>query len=260
MSFPAVLALSLGLILGAQSAPNPHSGSIPVTDVYPDDPVLAKLIEPLKAEIKATYGIVIAQCPAGLYRGGNGSENLLGYWLADVMRLKAEALLGVPVKFGYTNSGGIRANIRPGVVKVGDIVEVMPFENELVVAELTGAQVIELVKEGLQHRSVEPVSGVKVATGGSAEHPLLLVTWSDGSAIDPHEVVKLATSDYLLASSAALKHSRNPVLTGITMRQTLLDACTALGLQGKPLVAPGSGRMQVTPELIQALKSGKQGS
>ena len=260
MTFRSALILALGLALGAQTAPGLQPSSIAVTEAYAEDPALTKVIDPLKAQIKATYGLVIAQCPAGLVKGTSSHENELGYWIADAMRERAEKLVGVPVKFGYTNSGGIRANIRPGAVKVGDIVEVMPFENELVVAELTGAEVVAVVKEGLLHRVVEPVSGVKVATGGTPEHPTLLITWSDGSAIDPEEVVKLATSDYLLASSAALKHSRHPFTTGVTLRQVLLDVCAARASQGKPVVAPAPGRIAVTPELMQLLKSDKQGN
>lgn len=260
MRLRAALVLGLGLALGAQTAQGLHSTSIPITDLLPDDPALAKVIDPLKAEIEATFGQVIVQCPAGLFKGSAGKDNELGYWIADAMRERAALLVGAPVKFGYTNTGGIRANIRPGAVKVADIVNVMPFENELVVAELSGAEVMDVVKEGLLRRAVEPMSGVKVTTEGTVEHPTLRITWSDGSAIDPKEVVKLATSDYLLASSSVLKKSRHPFTTGVTLRQVLLDACMGLARQGKALAAPPGGRMEIAPELLRALKTEQQGN
>jgi 2',3'-cyclic-nucleotide 2'-phosphodiesterase (5'-nucleotidase family) len=255
MRFRLSLFLSLGLALGAQALPG-HKEVIPVTDKYPDDPALVKVIEPLKAEIKATFDLVIAHAPKGLMRAA-GKENQLGYWVTDAMRLRASALLGVPVKVGYTNSGGLRANIRPGAVKVADIYEVMPFENELMVAEVTGAELVRMVREAVLRRAVEPMSGVKVATAGSVEDPQLLVTWEDGSAIGPDEVVKLATSDYLLASSDVLKKARNPVTTGITLRQVLLDVCRVMEGQGKAILPPEPGRMSLDPDILQALKTSR---
>jgi 2',3'-cyclic-nucleotide 2'-phosphodiesterase (5'-nucleotidase family) len=258
MKFRSALLLSLGLALGLPSAAIAQQpASIPVTEAIPDDPDVAKVLNPLKAEIKATFDLVLVQCPTGLYKGGNGRENELGEWIADAMRVRAEALVGAPVKFAYTNTGGIRANIRPGVVKVGDIYEVMPFENELVVAELTGAEIVEVVKEGILRRAVEPMSGIRARTGGTVAKPELIVTWADGSAIDPKEVVKLATSDYLLASSAVMKKSRNGYTTGRSLRQVLLDVCVGLNHQGKPLTPPPAGRMTLDPVLLQALKTEK---
>ena len=93
---------------------------------------------PLAAEIKATFGLPLVQAPQGVFRGRRGEENLLGYWVSDVMRQAAQPLVGGPVRFAITNAGGLRANLRPGQLKVGDIFELMPFENELVVIELTG--------------------------------------------------------------------------------------------------------------------------
>ena len=256
MTFRSALLIALGLGLSSLAIAQ-HPASIPVTEAIADDPEVAKVLNPLKAEIKATFDLVLAQCPGGLYKGGNGKENELGEWIADAMRLRAEALVGAPVKFAYTNTGGIRSNIRPGAVKVGDIYEVMPFENELVVAELTGAEIVEVVKEGVLRRTVEPMSGVLAHTAGTVAKPELIVTWADGTAIDPKEIVKLATSDYLLASSAVMKRSRNGYTTGMSLRQVLLDVCTGLQRQGKPLTPPPAGRMALDPVLLQAMKNEK---
>lgn len=258
MNFRSAFFLSLGLVLVAQVAPDRTAKEvIPVTDAYPDDPALAKVIEPLKAHQLATFGKVIGHAPEGLFRASGTQPGLLGYWVVDAMRARAEAIVGAPVKFGYTNTGGLRANIRPGAVKVEDIYLVMPFENELMVTELTGAEVLDVVKESLVKRSVEPLSGVRIATGGTADKPELVITWSDGSPIDPKEVVKLATSDYLVSSSYALRKARNSFATGITLRQVLLDLCAASEAKGKPLVASQQDRLQITPAHLELLKTQK---
>jgi 2',3'-cyclic-nucleotide 2'-phosphodiesterase (5'-nucleotidase family) len=251
-----LLASLLALPLVAQP-PSTKAEVIPITEAIPDDPEIQKVIEPLAAEIKATFGQPLVQAPQGVFRGRRGEENRLGYWVSDVMRQAAQPLVGVPVRFAITNAGGLRANLRPGQLKVGDIFELMPFENELVVIELTGAEVIQVVKEGLVRRGGEPCSGVKVKVEGTPQAATLTVTWEDGSAIDPTAVVKVATTDYLYTggdSIPTLKKGRKPFTTGVTLRQMLLDECTALGKAGKELLPPAPGRYVVPVPIQEAIR------
>jgi 2',3'-cyclic-nucleotide 2'-phosphodiesterase (5'-nucleotidase family) len=253
----AFLLSILSLSLAAQ-APRGSGIALPVTDALADDVEVQKVITPLAAEIKASFGLPLVEAPEGLFRGRRGEENRLGYWLTDVMRQAAQEATGTPVKFAITNQGGIRANLHPGQLKVGDIFEVMPFENELVVVELTGAEVIQVVKEGILHRGGEPCSGVKVVVSGTPTAASLLVTWEDGSPIKPDEPVKVATSDYLYSggdSIPTLKKGRHPFTTGITLRQVLLDACAKLAKQKRDLTAPPTGRMTVPPEIQEAIRA-----
>lgn len=48
-----------------------------------------------------------------------------------------------------TNSGGIRANIAAGDVTVGSVITVLPFGNTLATVDLTGAQVIAALENGV---------------------------------------------------------------------------------------------------------------
>ena len=260
LSASACLALPLLSLSLAAQPPSARAEVVPITDLIPDDPEVAKVIAPLAAEIKASFGQPLVQAPQGLFRGRRGEENLLGYWVADVMRKAAQPLIGAPVRFAITNAGGLRANLRPGQLKVGDIFELMPFENELVVIELTGAEVVQVVKEGLVRRGGEPCSGVKLKVEGPPEQAVVTVTWEDGTAIDPTAVVKVATTDYLYLggdSIPTLKKGRKPFTTGVTLRQMLLDECAVLGKAGKDLVAPSAGRFTVPVPIQEAIRDKK---
>lgn len=255
-------ALSLVLCLAAGAVPPTlsKSESRPITAAVPEDPALQAVIGPRAKEIQDTFGLVLCEAPKGLFRGRRGEENLLGYWVADLMRERATAQLGRPVKVAITNQGGLRSNLRPGTLKVSDVYEVLPFENELVVVEFTGAQVIQMVKEGILRRSGEPISGVKAVVEGTPEAARLVVTWEDGSAIDPTEVVRVATSDYLAASGdsmATIKQGRNLATTGLVLRQILLDACEQAGKAKRQVLPPAPGRYRIAPEMLQALSEKK---
>jgi 2',3'-cyclic-nucleotide 2'-phosphodiesterase (5'-nucleotidase family) len=253
-------SLLLTFPLWAQTPELRRAESRPVNESTPEDPLLLKAIEPARKEIQAGFGKVLTTAPNGLLRGRSGEENLLGYWIADAMRARAAAILGVPVKFAFTNGGGIRGNVKPGEVKVGDVFEVMPFENEMMVVELTGAEVVTVVKESFRRRGGEPSSGVKAGLTGTLEKPEFTITWEDGSPIAPDELVKVATSDYLYGggdSYPTLKKGRRPYTTGLAIRQVLLDVCQELGKTGKNLLPPASGRYTISADFFQAIRDKK---
>jgi 5'-nucleotidase len=255
------LFLSLGLGLVAQSVPRFEKGQpLPVVDTVQDDAEMAKLIAPLALELQATFGKELVLAPQGLFRGRGGEENFLGYWVADLMRERAQQFIGVPVRFAITNSGGLRGNIRAGVVKIRDIYEVMPFENELVVAEYTGAEVLQIVKDGILRRAGEPCSGVCARVLGTPDKPEFVITWSDGTPINPEETIKVALSDYLLSSGdtiSTLRKGRRPITTGIPLRELLIDECARLGKLKAPLIPPAGKRFVFTPEIYQAIREKK---
>lgn len=256
------LGLALVACLQAQVPKLEKSESRPVTEAVAADPAMAKVLEPYVAEIRQHFDRPLVECPEGLFRGrGFAEENKLGYWVADEMRRKAEQLLGRGVKFALTNSGGLRTNIRPGTVKVAHIFEVMPFENELMVAEFTGAEVVQIVKDGLSRRAGEPMSGVIAKVMGTVEKPEVTITWEDGTPILPEEVVTVASTDYLLASGdgmSTIRQGRKATATGGRVRDVLLEACARLGKEKKPLPAPRAGRYVFASEaLYQALRERK---
>lgn len=258
----SALAAVAALVLQAQVPKLEKSESRPVTEAVGADPALEKTLAPYAAEVRQHFDRPLASCPEGLFRGrGFGEENKLGYWVADQMRRKAEQVLGRGVKFALTNAGGLRANIRPGIIKVATIFEVMPFENELMTAEYTGAEVVQIVKDGLNRRCGEPLSGVVAKVTGTLEKPECTITWEDGTAILPDEIVTVATTDYLVASGdgmATIRQGRKATATGARVRDLLLDACAKAGQLKAPVIAPAAGRYVFASEaLYQALRDKK---
>ena len=254
-----LLSILLSVSLMAQP-PGTKAEVVPVTALIPEDAEIQKVIAPFAAEIKASFDLPLVQAPQGLFRGRRGEENLLGYWVSDVMRGAAEAVTGRPVRLAITNAGGLRSNLRPGLLKVADIYELMPFENELVVIELNGAEVIQVVKESIVRRGGEPCSGVKAVVQGTPEAATLTITWADGTPIDPAATVKVATSDYLYGggdSIPTLKKGRKPFTTGLTLRQILLDECARLAKEKKDLVAPAPGRYTIPVPIQEAIRDKK---
>lgn len=251
---------ALGLALVAQT-PAPRMDLASATAVGPavaDDAEVAKYLAPLADKIHASFGRVLGTSPNGIGKAKAAGDNPLGFFLADVMREGATKVAKADVRFAFTNTGGLRRNINPGDVKVQDIYEVLPFDNELVIAEYTGAEVIQIIKEGIQRRGGEPFSGARASVTGTPEHPVVSITWSDGTAIDPAATVMVATTDYLLANgdgTPTLKIGRNVQLTGQPVRQLVIDVCERLGKEHKPIQPEEGARYIYSPEIAAALKA-----
>lgn len=124
------------------------SGSpVAVDQDVPPDPVVESMVQAFAAPIAAKAAEVIGSTETGLNRDREGSgEHTMGNVIADAM-LAATRRAGAVI--ALMNAGGVRANIAPGNITYGDAITVQPFNNTLVVLELTGAELKAALEHGL---------------------------------------------------------------------------------------------------------------
>ena len=60
-----------------------------------------------------------------------------------------------------TNGGGIRASIKAGDVTRGDIITVLPFNNVVIVVEVTGQDIIDALEWGYSNSQSLMVGSLK---------------------------------------------------------------------------------------------------
>ncbi len=108
-----------------------------------------------------------------------------------------------------TNRGGIRQSIPAGDITFGTIVGVLPFENDIVEVDLTGAQLVECISDLV-------VGGMTTINGYQL---------SDGTPINPGATYKVLTIDYLYSRSdyCFQFYDLNPYNTSIHYRQPVID-------------------------------------
>jgi 2',3'-cyclic-nucleotide 2'-phosphodiesterase (5'-nucleotidase family) len=127
-------------------------------------------------------------------------ENPAGNLLADAQRWATGADVGL------VNNGSLRRSFPAGEVTYGVLYEFQPFQNELVLVHMTGAQLRDVLEFGLtdEGRPWTHVSGVEVDVNpslprGSRVRSVVRVL-ADGSAgapIGPDERVSVGTTDFL---------------------------------------------------------------
>jgi len=137
-----------------------------MVEIVPEDPsVISKLlgyrsgIEELKSQVigHIDHSIPHVRVP-GYRHPGTGEEMPEGSELApvvaDAMVWKADQI-GLNPDLAIQNAGGVRMDLQSGDVTVGDIYELMPFENTLFILELRG-DIIKTCLESLLERILIP--------------------------------------------------------------------------------------------------------
>jgi 2',3'-cyclic-nucleotide 2'-phosphodiesterase (5'-nucleotidase family) len=150
---------------------------------------------PYKQKVDAEMDHIIGYAQTDLVKGK--PESKLTNFLADLLLEEATRTLnhsGNPVapQVAFLNYGGIRTGIAQGDVTVRKIFELMPFENELVVLQLSGSD-MQLFLDLIASRGGDSVSGVrfKIKNENASE-----VAVGD-KPLDPNGRYWLATSDYV---------------------------------------------------------------
>ena len=159
------------------------------------------LVEALRGRIEAAgLDEVFARVDDSLVRDREtvfGGECRIGNLVADAYRWATEADVGLQ------NSGGIREGPPlEGEITTGDIVSVVPFEEQVVVAEVTGAELRGILAEsnGSLVDFGEPdwwhghVSGASLVVDDGAVSSVRV----GGEPLDPAATYTIGTSDYLL--------------------------------------------------------------
>lgn len=122
------------------------------------DSDIARLLAPYITNMNSRMNQVIAYSETPITRGR--PEGTLNNLSADILRFRAVRELGHPVDIGVANFGGLRAPLPQGNITVGNIYELMPFENIIAVLKLTGEQVQTMANQ-IAVRNGEPVSGIR---------------------------------------------------------------------------------------------------
>jgi 2',3'-cyclic-nucleotide 2'-phosphodiesterase/3'-nucleotidase len=119
-------------------------------------------------------------------------ESLLGS-VADVMVLEGGA------EIAFENAGGLRADLPEGNVTNGNILDALPFLNSLVICEMTGAQIREVIEQGLSlERGLIQASGLRATYDITKQNGQRLVELRIGGApVNDTRVYRVATNSFI---------------------------------------------------------------
>ena len=198
---------------------------------------LVKLIKPYDDALNSEMEQVIGTSDLSMSKAR--PEGLLSNFVADLVFNETAKLDGFKADFCLLNHGGLRAPLPKGDIKVKNIYELMPFENEVVIVEIEGHKVKEIASY-LNYTGGEPVSGIKL---NLSTNPEILI---QNKAVDVNRTYKIITSDYLAKGGDKMYFFSEPislVKTGIKLRDMIMNHVKELTKSGKTLKANLDGRI-----------------
>ena len=163
------------------------------------DPDLEEFIAPYRNRIKAEMDKNLSYNLHPMFKTDSPYNTAIGNMMADaVLELAApifESRYNKQIDAVLLNYGGIRAGIGKGPVTTRTAYQIMPFENMVVVAELDGKQVKEMIAYLSQSNKAHPIANMKLRFDDKAE---VLDQYINGNAFDENQTYHVATSNYLV--------------------------------------------------------------
>lgn len=170
-----------------------------ISDSIPANDSITQFIRPYKENIDREMNTVLAYNPVDLTKNDGDLNTAIGNMMADaVMELASPVFrqrTGEEIDIVLLNFGGIRSAISKGDITTRTAFQVMPFENEVVVAHMTGVHVLEMVNYLVDAGTAHPVAGLSLEIGEDNSIAKVLI---QGQPLDEQKTYYVATNDYLL--------------------------------------------------------------
>jgi 5'-nucleotidase/UDP-sugar diphosphatase len=213
--------------------------------IYDEDALVKARLEEYAGPMKELMNTVIARTGKELVRGNNSGP---GPIVADSMLSRTRA---AGVQIALQNTGGIRRDIPAGDISVAEIYELLPFNNTLVIIDLTGAQLLSALEEAVDFQLAGGnrgpylyVAGISFRIDESAKKDMRIrdvrVKLSDGSygAIEGVKTYRVVTSSYLAGGGDGMHIFRQASGyrsdTGFIDAEVLMEYLKSLGTVSAP--------------------------
>ncbi len=226
-----VLFITICVLISCRREPS-HLHSItgvqvPVNSEISASDSIDAYIRPYRERINTVLDSVLAYAPVSLKKTDGELNSSEGNLMADIILTQSRPIFksrsGKEVDMSLMNYGGIRNVISAGPVTARTAFEVMPFENFIVVLEIPGSTVREMVQYLIASDRPQPMGGFQIVL--DAEGKLQAVNVG-GVPLDEKKTYYLATIDYLLEGGGNAEFLKKN--TGITdldylLRNAMID-------------------------------------
>ena len=177
------------------------------------------IIMPYRLGIDSIMNEVLCNSDIEMTKGR--PESLLGNFVSDLCLKQFSNQADICIM----NTGGLRNILPKGEITRGDIYKLMPFENELVVIELTEDEFKGML-DYLVFRGGEPFSGMKLKVNNSKiEYCYFLNNFS----FKTNDKIKVITSDYLANGGDKMWffNGKKQTKLEIKLRTAIINYCTS---------------------------------
>ena len=163
------------------------------------NPAIEDFLQPYKKHLDASMAEILCYSENAHTKTEGALNTALGNMMADAVFQMTRPLLkkrqNETLDLVLLNHGGIRAALPKGPIKTETAFRIMPFENQVVVVQMQGSAVLEMIDYLKIARRAHPISGMTLHITKKGILKKLLI---QGKALSLNNVYNVATSDYLL--------------------------------------------------------------
>ncbi|MCS6933579.1 MAG: 5'-nucleotidase C-terminal domain-containing protein, partial [Chitinophagales bacterium] len=210
-----------------------------IAQTQPDEK-LAAIIRPYKDELDKEMNVVLAESDTVLTKATPESD--LGNLMCDLILKKSRDYCNCPVDFTFLNNGGIRIpNLPKGKITYGKIMELMPFDNQIVIMKIPG-KTLDTLFSHMAAKGGWQVSGARYAFKGGK----LLWVYIQGDTLQANKTYTAAVSDYLAqgGDNCTFLTSLPKTTLQQNLRDALVDGLREMQLRGEKVKSIIDGRVK----------------
>lgn len=171
---------------------------IAIDETLEGDKAIEDFVAPFREHINKDLDSVLAYAVGDYSPKTDSLETAIGNFLADIAHEMSNPIYnkrtGKAIDFAILNHGGIRSGISKGPLTARTAYQIMPFENSMVVVELKGEQIKEMLEYLSKSKRANPFSRLSITldTDNKVSKALL-----NGKPIDYTKTYSVASIDYL---------------------------------------------------------------
>ena len=158
-------------------------------------PSIEEIIAPYRRQVEEMRSKEIGNSPFEYDRKSAEMVNLL----SDFVRIRGAEICGKPVDLSIMNKGGIRNSLAAGTITKGEIIDIAPFDNSIVVMDIKGCDLLDNIAIMAAQDGQGVSSNVEILYDPSTK--AVNSATIDGKPINSDRTYRLATIDYLAAGN-----------------------------------------------------------
>jgi 2',3'-cyclic-nucleotide 2'-phosphodiesterase (5'-nucleotidase family) len=175
----------------------------------------------------------------------DGDENALGNFICDAMRWAHDSIRNKtsPEMIVLMNRGGMRASISKGNISVNHIFELMPFDNELELCEISGKDLNTIISAIIDKK--HSFSGLKITSNSNSVE----ATDAQGNPVENNKTYYLLTSDYLVNGGDNFTFGKTKIKSeklNVLLRNAIINYCMHLHHSGNKAIPYTDGRLVIS--------------
>ncbi len=159
---------------------------------------IQNFLEPYIKHVNNVLDEPLCYAPYVISKNDGRYNSSAGNLMADIIMMQANPVFKSRtdnnIDFVVLNHGGIRSIISKGGVSSRTAYEVMPFENTIVVVEMRGRAIRDLVSHLIRSSRPHPISGIQIIIDNKNQLSSVTI---QGQPFDENRIYNVATSNYL---------------------------------------------------------------